>query len=352
MQSFKAEFEIIEENNCPLYRAGEQFLLTGQAFSPPGKKEACLILVREMTELLFTLLTETGTGNGQDCSTLYSCSGCSGLIKFRVTSVSDSTTKPEKKIELRQEEQELLDKIKGCPFFRTIATEQLKGMMHFFREEKIEIGQTLIEKGERNLDIFLVLSGELSVDDGPVHITKLGPGELCGEMSYFTGNIAGATVTGFTETTVVAVSGEFLSQIIEASPSVQLYLSQLLARRLVLANKARLDDFDSSMQGRLTEMEPSEIFQILHMHQKTGVLSFTFPGKDARVAFREGRIVKASCNGLASRDAVYAVLAEKEGSYTFHSGLSPAQMKAAEIADFNALLMEGVQRVDEARASF
>lgn len=351
MHSFKAHFVIIEENNCPLYHVGEEFLLTGQAFSASGKKEACLILVREMTQLLFTLLSETETGDGLDCSTVYSCSGCNGLIKFRVTAVSDSGAKEEKHLALNPEQEELFNKIIGCPFFAQIPADYLKGMIQLFREKKIARGQILIEKGERNQDIFIVLSGELSVDDGPVHITRLGPGELCGEMSYFAGNIAGATVTGFCETAVIAVGGELFSRIIEESPSVQLFLSQLLANRLLLANKARLDDFDSSMQGRLSEMEPSELFQILHMHRKTGILSFTFPGKKGRVAFCEGRVVKASCDRLVNREAVYAVLAETEGSYQFRSGLSPAQMKSEEIADFNALLMEGMQRIDEGSAS-
>ncbi len=352
MRSFRAEFVIIEENNCPLYRVGEDFLLTGQAFSAPGKKEACLILVREMTELLFTLLSEMETGKSQACSTVYSCSGCNGLIKFKVTAVSDSGAKKNKHVALDPELQDLFNKIIGCPLFASISADYLKGTVHLFREKKIVKGQVLIEKGERNQDIFLVLSGELSVDDGPLHITRLGPGELCGEMSYFAGNIARATVTGFTETELIAVSGELFSQIIEESPSVQLFLSQLLAKRLLLANKARLDDFDSSMQGRLTEMEPSELFQILHMHRKTGILSFTFPGKKGRVAFREGRVITASCSGLVNRDAVYAVLAETEGSYQFRSGLSPAQMKIEEIADFNALLMEGMRRLDEGSATF
>jgi len=232
-----------------------------------------------------------------------------------------------------------------------MSADHLQEMMDFCHEQRIEKGQILIRKGESNLDIFLVLSGELSVDDGPVHITNLCPGELCGEMSYFAGNIAGANVTGLTETRVAVISGEFFSYILEESSSVQLFLAQLLAKRLVLANKARLHDLDSSMQGRLSDMVPSELFQILHMHQKTGVLALAFPGRDARVSFREGHIVDACYNGLENQDALYAVLAETEGIYTFRSGLSPTQMKAAEIGDFNALLMEGIQRIDEGRAA-
>ena len=349
MNSFNADFQITEENNCSLYQTGDRFRLTERAFSPPARKQACLILVREMTELLFSLLTEAETGGGEKGETIYSCSGCHGLIKFKATSVSDSNAVQSKQDRLDPEKQALFDKIIDCPVFRMISADHLKAMINFFREKNIAPGQTLIRKGDLNMDLFLVLSGELSVDDGPVHITNLGPGELCGEMSFFTQNIAGATVTSLSETAVIAVSGEFFGQIVEESPSVQLFLSQLLAKRLVQANKARLHDFDSSMQGGLKDMAPAELFQILNMHQKTGVLSFSFAGKDARVLFREGGIIKARYNGLENQAALYAVLAETEGSYTFRSGLAPYQMSTMELGDFTALLMEGIQRIDEGR---
>ena len=50
---------------------------------------------------------------------------------------------------------------------------------------------------------------------------------------------------------------------------------------------------------------------------------------------------------LTDRKPKFAILAEKEGIYRFNIGLSPQEMKAAEIGDFMMLLMEGVRRVDE-----
>ena len=41
------------------------------------------------------------------------------------------------------------------------------------------------------------------------------------------------------------------------------------------------------------------------------------------------------------------MLKEKEGRYAFSTGLTPEEMKAAEIGDFMMLLMEGIKRVDE-----
>lgn len=348
MKSFTAIFEIVEDNNCPLYEEGECFRLTDKAFSCPQNKEVCLILVREMTELLFVLMGEQDVDSAENNPTLYSCSGCTGLIKFRTTSSPDDGSKTEKvEVPLNSEKQALLGRIIDCPLFRAVPPDYLREMLDYFREETIPKGRVLISKGEPNLDLFVILSGELSVDDGLIHITTLGPGEICGEMSYLAGNVTGASVSAITETVLVAIGGEYFSKIIEQSPSVQLFMAQLLAGRLARANSARAREFDSCMQGRLNEMAPAELFQILHMHQKTGVLSLNFSRREAQVSFREGCIINASYGELENQEAIFEILAEKEGIYSFRIGLSPQQMKAAEIGDFMMLLMEGVKRVDD-----
>ena len=73
----------------------------------------------------------------------------------------------------------------------------------------------------------------------------------------------------------------------------------------------------------------------------------TFGNRQAQVSFREGCIINAEYGELENQEAIFEILGEKEGVYSFKLGLSPQQMKAAEIGDFMMLLMEGVKRVDE-----
>lgn len=66
-----------------------------------------------------------------------------------------------------------------------------------------------------------------------------------------------------------------------------------------------------------------------------------------KVSFREGCLINASYAGEKNQGAVFKILAENKGVYRFTTGLSPEEMKAAEIGDFMTLLMEGVKRIDE-----
>jgi CRP/FNR family transcriptional regulator, cyclic AMP receptor protein len=118
MKSFIALFEVIEDNNCPLYEVGECFRLTERSVTPPEKKEVCLILVREMTELLFVLLGETNDGSTDTNEKKYSCSGCTGLIKFRLIPTTADSADGVDPLSLNAEQQALLGRIVDCPLFR------------------------------------------------------------------------------------------------------------------------------------------------------------------------------------------------------------------------------------------
>lgn len=85
MKSFKAAFEIYNVRNCPLYVQDECFLLTDKAAELPLGRSSCLILVRELTGLLFALMPYTDTNFAEQQNAVFTCGGCTGLIKFKLT---------------------------------------------------------------------------------------------------------------------------------------------------------------------------------------------------------------------------------------------------------------------------
>jgi len=88
MKPFQAAFEIINARNCPFYTQEEGFLLTDKAVELPLSRSACLILVRELTSLLFTLMPHASAGFAKQRNTVFTCGGCTGLIKFQLTNKS------------------------------------------------------------------------------------------------------------------------------------------------------------------------------------------------------------------------------------------------------------------------
>jgi len=347
MKSIQIYFEIIEDTRCPFYKVGEQLILSDKALCCPGKKETCLILVREMTQLLFKLLA-TDRDKLIAEKPIFTCSGCTGLIKFIPVSAPENPVH-EKEPVLGGREQRLLERIASFPLIQLIPDDELKGLVGRFQQEIIREGKVLIHQGESNLYLYMILSGQVLIMDGPVVVTSLGPGEICGEMSYLGDDVATATVRALSDTEVLAVSSVDFNYLLDRLPAVQHFMARLLARRLSRVNKARAEDFASCMQGRLQDMAPAELFQIFHMNSKTGVLSLNLPHGPGKISFREGCIINAHYQGQVNEEAIFAMLGEHEGTFRFTLGLSPQEMKAAEIGDFMKLLMEGIKRVDDVR---
>ncbi len=344
MKSFKASFQILEENNCPLYVLDDIFILTERSVYFPGGKESCLILIRELTQLLFEL---AGAVDEPDFVKKYTCSGCTGLIKFRqIHDKKDGASNVQKTL-LTEKEQRLLNRITRYPLLQAVSVEKLKEFISCFRGKILKKGEFLIRKGELNRHIYLLLSGEVQVEDGDVPLTRLGEGEICGEMSYFGDSIAGSSVKGLKETRILAIRGDDFGRLISSSSDVQRYMAELLAKRLSQANSVRTSDFESSMLGHLDEMAPAELFQVFHMHQKTGILRMGLPKGNARVVFCDGAIVEGRYDGREGQDAVFKILQEREGVYNFVAGVSEEEREKLPIGDFMMLLMEGVKRGDE-----
>lgn len=347
MEPFRAVFQIVEDNNCPLYELSDIFILTEKSICFSEGKESCLILVRELTQLLFQLIGESDSGNS-DYEEKYTCSGCTGLIKFvRILDDEAGTDSNTEEPLLTEKEQRLFDKIAHYPLLKAIPTNHLKKFIGCFRAVTVKKGSLLIIKDQLNKHLFILLSGQLSVEDGAVLITTLTEGEVCGEMSYFGDSIAGSSVRASEDSKVLVISGEDFGRLIKQSDSIQFYMAKLLAKRLSKANEVRASDFDSCMQGRINEMAPAELMQVFHMHQKTGVLSLDLPGGPGSISFRDGAIVGANYDDKSGQDAFFTILGKKEGVYSFTSGLSDEDMEAPVIGDFMMLLMEGVQQEDE-----
>ncbi len=358
MKNLSVVFTIVKEKNCPLYKEYEQLHLSDKTLSCPKGKEMCLILVRDLTELLFKFLKEHQLDLHDYADTVFNCSGCTGLIKFSLIRPNepkndiflDSNGGNDGGIAVAQIDSAVLKiygKIVNSSFLQALPSNQIESILGHFREIILEVGAVLIPEGEKNLNLYIVFDGELSVESGGVYLATLSEGEICGEMSYLGADVAVSTVKATKNTKVLAIAGDVFGCLFGNNREVQSYMAQLLAGRLRKTNAARARDFESCMSGRIDGIVPAELFQIFHMHQKTGVLSLDLSGGQAKVSFREGCIINAGYSELKNEEAIFKILAEKKGFYRFTSGLSPTEMRAAEIGDFMMLLMEGVKRVDE-----
>ncbi|MDW7772909.1 MAG: DUF4388 domain-containing protein [Desulfobulbaceae bacterium] len=224
MAKFSTAFKVVNERNCPYYKVNDCFILNNHSLKVPDGIPSCLILVREFTNILFSMAPGMENENSAAEKKMFSCGGCTGLIKFMIDDVPAHAEKPAADHENHEE-----------------------------------------------ADLPAIVSGK-----------------------------------------------------------------QKNGRMIV--------------SGALSDISPSELLQFFHMHQKTGNLRLDVPAGTAVIAFREGAIIGARYGEKEDKDAIFSVLGESRGEFSFETGLPEKNAAAEGIGDFMMILLEGLKRLDETAA--
>lgn len=342
MSETKAIVKIIGTDACPLYQDGDEFKLSGKSLVAPYGKASCLILVRDITEVLLRY-------ECVDASSRYvfDCSGCTGLARLEFRRERERTPP---RIGARDID-ELAETLSDYAFFQTFDEESVKEILGVLKLAGFQPGQTILEKGEPGKNLYIIASGKVEVlaEDG-VRIAVLGKGEVFGEMSLISGDPVAATVRAVEPLKLLYLGGQFFRELLQRTPSIQIYLTRLLARRIANTNVIRVQDTASAMTGNLSEIPPAELLQTLNLNQKTGVLILKLDDGLAAASFREGELIRAKFGDLLDREAFFAILTAREGRFKFSPELPPEEGRTEPLGGFMSLLMEGVRRADEAAA--
>ena len=337
----EAAYRITEESDCPLfYKMGDELRLSGKSVLFPYGKPACLILIEDITRVHTKYEKMNG---GTKAGYVFRCSGCAGSVRLKYQEMLLPFAKQS------SDDTDAIIKLLGTfSMFKDLRADDLGHIVSVLKFRKFPMDHVIIKKGEVGKNLYIVLSGKIEVvGEDNISIAVMGKGDVFGEMSLLSGNPVGATIKVLEPVMILYMTGRDFNKMLNKFPSLQMYFTQLLARRLAEVHDIRSEEFASGMVGKLSEMPPSELFQTLNINQKTGILTLALPKENGLLAFREGELVRAEYAGLEGREAFYEMLGQKEGRFKFIPELPPDDMDADAIQDFMWLLMEGVRKIDE-----
>ncbi len=141
------------------------------------------------------------------------------------------------------------DPARSIPLFRGLRNSQARivalmtSIRHYVKDER------LFATGEQGDDMYVVLDGELAVclqtDRGLVEVARLTRGDAVGEVALFSG-IRSADVVARTDVRLLRFTQSELERLRRRYPRIGAQvlgnLSEILANRLIEANKARAED--------------------------------------------------------------------------------------------------------------
>ena len=166
-------------------------------------------------------------------------------------------------------------------------------------------------------------------------------------MSLISGDAVGATIKVAEPSSIAFIQQNDFNQIFNQFSSIQTYLTRMLAKRLARSNIMRAEQITSGMTGQLSELSVMELLQALNLSQKSGVLNLTLAAGSAELFLKEGNLVKARYNDMKDRDAIYAVVREKEGRFNFDPKLPDEFKDTPIIGSMMEILLDASRIIDE-----
>ena len=128
--------------------------------------------------------------------------------------------------------------LRNVSFFENLRLDQLRSLARGCRELTAPEGEVIIEQGTIGNSLFIVVEGQVRVEVAASSTTrktvlsKLGPGDVFGEMSLLDGRIRSASVVAETPVLLLSIHREALNTALEDDPNIAMVMLQALAKRL------------------------------------------------------------------------------------------------------------------------
>jgi diguanylate cyclase (GGDEF)-like protein len=141
----------------------------------------------------------------------------------------------------------------GSRLFHGVAHEQLLERLRPDGEVNLRCGAMLLELGQRNTGIYLLVSGRLAIcldDDARIALAHVEPGECVGESAIIDDESASACVVALEPSRLLVINADRLWELMAEEPAIAVNLMRILAERVRSSNVAALESHRQQAQLR------------------------------------------------------------------------------------------------------
>lgn len=135
---------------------------------------------------------------------------------------------------------EVFHLIENAALFRGVPRDILESLFQKAREVTLKPGDRLLARGKINENVYVVISGHLTVQVTPSHIDQpiaiVTPGECVGEMSVLVDSLVSADVIASTDCKLFSIDYASFWSLIETSNEAARNMLNILVRRVRLGN--------------------------------------------------------------------------------------------------------------------
>jgi len=136
----------------------------------------------------------------------------------------------------------IYEMIKDMPMFKSFSSAEIQQFAEMDHSIiTYQQGDVLTKEGESSTALYLIINGSVLVtktrDNAKIRIAKLGPGEIFGEMSFFSRKARNSDVTASENVIVIRMDDDFFQKINPVlKDKTKNYFIELLINRLDTMN--------------------------------------------------------------------------------------------------------------------
>ena len=237
--------------------------------------------------------------------------------------------------------------------FRTLSTSAIERIVDRFELFEYPKNSTIIHKGQKGDAFYVIKKGSVRVgipskSGKVIQLAVLGESDCFGEMSLLTGNPAAASITSIDEVELLGLSEEYFNDILLEYPVLNRYFHRILSERLrSTSEKAKDQQLDKGLAGKLSTISLEELIQTLYTANKTGVLTIDNGGDKGKIFIKNGLVIHAMTKNLKGEQAFFRVMTWNEASFRFVPGESNVERTVT--MNVHGLLLEAMKRIDDMR---
>ncbi len=345
---------ITEENHCPLYNAGDEFVVEGLSLTFTAGKPTCLVLAKDLIEITTEAVSFEKIEKGSTKKNRFECGGCTGIIRFEYKKDKEYATLQMKLLAAAERKSkihavsEFADLLRSIDTFSALSNDDLLDLAALLDLKDFDYGFPIVQKGEPGANLYIILTGLVEVIDAEgVMLNEMSAGDVFGEMSLLTGERVSATIMAAQPCRIATMNQKNFRHILQRFPALQVFFYKLMVRRITDINLKRAEELGSGMAGHIADMPPIDLCQMINYIQKSGTLTFEGEEFDGIIKFYEGEIIEAVCNSLTGKEAFFKILTMKKGRFSFIQGLTVRDAQKEIIGGFMAIMMEGMKYLDD-----
>jgi small-conductance mechanosensitive channel/CRP-like cAMP-binding protein len=190
-------------------------------------------------------------------------------LPFPTTTVHVAESSAEARAhEKRRQEARRLEALRGVDFLASVPPPLLERLAALSETCEFAAGEVILRQGDPGQELYIVLSGEVSVLVGrtggsTAEVARLGPGKFLGEMSLMTGERRSATAQAIEDCEVVRVSKDAFHDILAAAPELAERITKVLIER-----QMQIDENVSARRARPEAEAAARTVQLLDKVRK------------------------------------------------------------------------------------